>query len=301
MPASTRNATLIGASAVFMWGMLALLTTLTGKVPPFLLAALAFGTATVFVTLKWLLRGEDIRAHLHQPPRVWLLGVSGLFGYHFFYFMALRNAPPLEAGLIAYMWPLLIVLFSALLPGERLRWYHFAGAVVGLGGAVILITGGKGIDGFKAEFTLGYIMAGCCAFTWSIYSVLNRRFTHVPTDAVGGFCGATALLSAICHILFETTLWPADNGEWFAIIALGMLPVGLSFFTWDYGTKHGDIRVLGAFAYAAPLISTVMLIVFGKGDATWSVAAGCILIIGGAVLAAREMLFAKHSRPHTEI
>ena len=118
MPASTRNATLIGASAVFMWGMLALLTTLTGKVPPFLLAALAFGTATVFVTLKWLLRGEDIRAHLHQPPRVWLLGVSGLFGYHFFYFVALRNAPAVEASLIAYLWPLLIVVLSALLPGE---------------------------------------------------------------------------------------------------------------------------------------------------------------------------------------
>jgi drug/metabolite transporter (DMT)-like permease len=292
---SVRTATFVGATAVLMWGLLALLTTLSGQVPPFLLAALAFGTATLFVTVKWLVRREDIRAHLHQPLGAWALGVCGLFGYHFFYFMALRNAPPVEAGLIAYMWPLLIVLFSALLPGERLRWHHLAGALAGLAGAVLLITRGEGLDGFKPEFTLGFVMAACCAFTWSGYSVLNRRFNQVPTDAVGGFCAATAVLAAIAHLLFETTVWPADMGEWAAVAGLGLLPVGLAFFTWDYGTKHGDIRVLGALSYAAPLISTVLLIAFGKGQATWAVAAGCVLIIGGAVLAAREMLFGRQA------
>ncbi len=293
--AKTRTATLVGASAVLMWGLLALLTTLSGQVPPFLLAALSFGIATLFVSVKWLVRGDNILAHLRQPLGAWVLSVSGLFGYHFFYFMALRNAPPVEAGLIAYMWPLLIVLFSALLPGEKLRWHHLAGALAGLGGAVLLITRGEGLDGFKPEFALGFMMAGCCAFFWSGYSVLNRRFSHVPTDAVGGFCAATAVLAAFAHIMFETTVWPADAGEWLAVAGLGLLPVGLAFFTWDYGTKHGDIRVLGAFSYAAPLISTVLLIAFGKGDATWAVAAGCVLIIGGAVLAAREMLFGRRT------
>jgi len=296
--ASRRTATLIGGTAVLMWGLLALFTTLTGRVPPFLLAALAFGTASVMITAKWLIRGENIAAHLRQPPGAWITGVTGLFGYHFFYFMALRNAPPVEAGLIAYMWPLLIVLFSALLPGERLRWFHLAGALAGLAGATVLITGGQigtdgGLSGFQAEDTLGYVMAVCCALTWSTYSVVNRRFATVPTDTVGGFCAATAVLAALAHMAFETTVWPADAGEWLAVAGLGLLPVGLAFFTWDYGTKHGDIRVLGAFAYAAPLISTALLILFGKGDATWAVGAGCILIVGGAVLAAKEMLFSR--------
>ena len=288
-----RAATLVGGTAVLMWGLLALFTTLTGKVPPFLLAALSFSIATALVVGKWIAFRESIVAHLRQPLAAWALGTTGLFGYHFFYFMALRNAPPVEAGLIAYMWPLLIVVFSAMLPGERLHWHHLAGAFAGLLGAGLLITGGQGIGGFKSEFTLGYVMAVGCALTWSSYSVLNRRFTHVPTDAVGGFCAATAILAAICHLAFETTVWPADTGEWLAVFGLGLLPVGLSFFTWDYGTKHGDIRVLGAAAYAAPLISTLLLIAFGKGEATWVVAAGCVLIVGGAVLAAREMLFGR--------
>jgi len=291
--ASKRTATLIGGTAVLMWGLLALLTTLTGRVPPFLLAALAFGTATVLITGKWLVRRETIAAHLRQPLSAWVTGVTGLFGYHFFYFMALRNAPPVEAGLIAYMWPLLIVLFSALLPGERLRWFHLAGTVAGLAGAALLITGGKGLEGFETKFALGYVMAVLCALTWSTYSVVNRRFAGVPTDTVGGFCAATCVLAALAHMTFETTVWPADAGEWLAVLGLGLLPVGLAFFAWDHGTKHGDIRVLGAFAYAAPLISTCLLIAFGKGEATWAVATGCLLIVGGAVLAAKEMLFSR--------
>ena len=290
---SQRTATLTGGTAVLMWGLLALFTTQTGAVPPFLLAALSFGIATGLIAVKWLVYRENVIGHLRQPPGAWMVGVIGLFGYHFFYFMALRHAPPVEAGLIAYMWPLLIVLFSAFLPGERLRWFHLAGAIVGLAGAAILITGGAGLPGFQTEFILGYAMAVCCALTWSTYSIVNRRFGSVPTDTVGGFCAATAILAALCHLGFETTVWPDGTLQWFAVLGLGLFPVGMAFFTWDYGTKHGDIKVLGAFAYAAPLISTALLILFGQGKATWTVGIGCLLIVGGAVLAAKEMLFSK--------
>lgn len=288
--AKKRRATFVGATAVLMWGLLALFTTLTGKVPPFQLVAMSFSVATALVAVKWLARGENPAEYLRQPPSAWMLGVTGLFGYHFFYFMALRNAPPVEAGLIAYMWPLLIVLFSALLPGERLRWFHLAGAVAGLAGTVVLVTDGSGISGLKSEHALGYAMAGCCALTWSAYSLANRRFGAVPTDTVGGFCFITAVLAALSHLAFEQTAWPADTGEWLAVMGLGLLPVGAAFFTWDYGTKHGDIQVLGALSYAAPLISTVLLIVFGKGQATLAVTLGCLLIVGGAMLASKEML-----------
>ncbi len=284
------KATLIGSTAVLMWGLLALFTTLTGKIPAFQLAAMSFGIATVFVVLKWIVRRENVMAHLRQPVGAWIICTCGLFGYHFFYFMALKNAPPVEAGLIAYMWPLLIVVGSALLPGERLHWWHVAGAVAGLVGAAILITGGRGLSGFKSEFAIGYAFAVLCSLTWSSYSILNRRFPHVPTDTVGGFCAATAVLALFCHLLFEQTVWPADALEWLGVIGLGLGPVGAAFFTWDYGTKHGDIQVLGAMAYAAPLISTIVLIAFGKGEATWFVAVGCLLIVGGAVLASKELL-----------
>ena len=284
------RATLVGGSAVLMWGLLALFTASSGPVPPFLLMALTFSVASILVLLKWIIRRENILDHLLQPLGAWALGVSGLFGYHFFYFLALQNAPPVEAGLIAYMWPLLIVLFSVLLPGERLRWWHVLGAMAGLGGTVLLVTDGNGLGGFKAQFAFGYMMAAICALTWSAYSVLNRRFAHVPTDTVGGFCALTAVLAGGAHLIFEQTLWPETASQWLAIAGLGLLPVGAAFFAWDYGTKHGNLQLLGTFAYAAPLISTLVLIAAGFGAFSWTITFACLLIIGGAVLASKDML-----------
>ena len=212
--------------------------------------------------------------------------------------MALRNAPPVEAGLIAYLWPLLIVVASALLPGERLRWWHVLGALLGLAGTAALILGDKdggNFAGFKSQYWLGYLMAIACALTWTAYSVLSRRLAHLPTDTVGVFCGATAILAVIAHLAFEQTIWPS-GGQWLAVLGLGLGPVGAAFFTWDYGVKNGNIQALGAMSYAAPLLSTLLLIAAGKGEATPTVAIACLLIVGGAVLASKDMLRRRNNR-----
>lgn len=282
-------ATLIGATAVLMWGSLALFTSASGHVPPFQLVAMSFTVAALLGVVKWVARGDRPVRYLRYPPAVWLLGVGGLFGYHFFYFMALRNAPAVDASLIAYLWPLLIVLFSALLPGGGLRWWHLAGAALGFLGCILIVTGGGAVV-FRAEYALGYASAFACCLTWSSYSVLSRRFKSVPTDTVAWFCGATAILGLVCHLLFETTVWPDGAGEWLAVLMLGLGPVGAAFFVWDYGVKHGDIRALGVFSYAAPLISTLLLVAFGRAEATWVIAIACAAIVGGALLASRDLL-----------
>lgn len=287
-----RGATLIGAVAVLLWATLALLTTATEPVPPFQLVALTFAVAFLLALGKWTLAraggGPPVLAHLRQPALVWLIGVGGLFGYHAFYFTALANAPAVDASLIAYLWPLFTVLFSALLPGERLRWWHVVGSVTGLAGAALVIVqrGGLVVD---PAYLLGYLAAFGGALTWPAYSLLSRRHGGASSDAVGGFCGATAALGLLCHLLLEDTQWP-DPGGWLAVFALGLGPVGAAFFVWDHGVKHGDIRALGAFAYAGPLLSTLLLILFGRAEPGWTIAAACLLIVGGAVLAARDVL-----------
>ncbi|MBI4184850.1 MAG: EamA family transporter [Proteobacteria bacterium] len=278
-----------------MWSALALLTTLARPVPPFQLVAMAFAVAFLLALGKWLARGEPVVARFRLPPPLWGLGVGGLFGFHFLYFVALRSAPPVEANLVNYLWPLLIVLLSAALPGERLRWWHVAGAALGLAGAALVVSDG-GRVAFKAEFAPGYAAALASAFVWAGYSVLSRRFAHVPTDAVGAFCLATALVALLCHLGLEATAWPERPVGWVAILALGLGPVGAAFFAWDHGVKHGDIRALGAAAYAAPLLSTLLLVVVVGEPLSWAVGAAAVLVVVGAALAGREML-SRRSRP----
>jgi drug/metabolite transporter (DMT)-like permease len=195
-----------------------------------------------------------------------------------------------EASLIAYLWPLLIVVLSAALPGERLLARHVAGALLGLAGAALIVLRDGGA--FRSEFLGGYAAALACAFIWSIYSLASRRLRAVPSEAVGAFCGATAGLALVACLAFESAVWPADAGEWLAVAALGLGPVGVAFFVWDYGVKHGDIQALGAFSYAAPLLSTGALILAGRAEPTWRVGLACLLIAGGAALAASD-LFAR--------
>lgn len=290
MTAEARRATSIGSSAILMWSTLTLLVTFVPGVPPFQLVAVTFFIGSVLALVKWHLAGQCSVARLIHPWRVWALGIGGLFGYHAFYFAALRLAPPLEASLINYLWPLLIVVFSAFLPGERLRWFHGAGGLMGLAGTAVLVAG-QGTLSFSSTHVAGYLCALGAAVTWAGYSVLSRRVAEVPSDSVGGFMAATALLAFIAHEMFETTAWPEGAVAWAAVIALGLGPLGVAFFVWDWGVKRGDIRVLGAASYGAPLISTLLLVAFGRGAATGQVVLALALIVGGAVLAAREMLF----------
>lgn len=279
--------TLIGFTAILMWSLLALMTAASGKMPPFQLSAVAFAIGSLPGLLLFAVKPQRLK-FLRQQPKVWIVGIAGLFGYHFLYFTALRNAPAVEAGLIAYLWPLFIVVGSALLPGERLRWYHVAGALAGLAGTVAIVSR-NGIS-FDDQYALGYGAAFLCAFTWSGYSLLTRRFDRVSTDVVTGFCMATSLLSLVCHLFLETTVWPENAGEWIAVVGLGLLPVGAAFYAWDYGVKNGDIQIIGAASYAAPLLSTLILVLSGFAEPDWRILLACLLIAGGALLAARDML-----------
>jgi drug/metabolite transporter (DMT)-like permease len=277
------RATLLGFGAVALWALLALFTAATGPVPPFQLLAMTFAIGGGLGILTWIQRPGAASA-LRQPPRIWLLGVAGLFGYHALYFAALKLAPPAESGLINYLWPLLIVLFSALLPGERLRLAHVIGALLGLAGVVVLVIG-RGTLEARPEYLPGYLCAFACAFVWAGYSVLSRRAGGVPTDAVAGFCLVTALLGLICHLAFETTVWPQTGMQWLAVLGSGLGPVGAAFYLWDVGMKRGDIRMLGVGSYAIPIASTLILVAAGYAEPTVSLAVACALIAAGALVA----------------
>ncbi|MDX2101629.1 MAG: EamA family transporter [Alphaproteobacteria bacterium] len=282
---SAAVATGIGAGALLLWGTLALFTTWTAGLPPFQVTAISFTIAGLAAAGTWVVRGLDPRPVLRQPLVVWALGLYGLFGYHACYFAALKLAPPLEANLVNYLWPLLIVLFSATLPGERLRWFHVAGAAIGFAGVVLLVGGGE----FRQEHWAGYGLAVGCGVIWSSYSVLSRRFGSVPTDAVGGFCLGAALLAALCHLLFEAWVTPTLGG-WVALVLLGLGPAGLAFFAWDIGMKHGHLRLLAAASYGTPLLSTLLLAAFGGGSLTLVVALAAALVVAGSVLASLDVI-----------
>lgn len=280
---NARSATAIGVIAVFLWSCLALLTTLTDGIPPFQLLALSFTVAFAASLIILGRQGKSGFRSWRQPWAVWVSGFVGIFIYHALYFFALKAAPAAEASLIAYLWPLLIVLLSSFSAGEKLHKRQLLGALLGLAGTAFIMQQ-RASETVAAMPIAGYLAAFGCALVWSSYSVFNRRFSEVPSSIIGGICGLVAAAGLICHLAFETFVLP-DFSQWAAIVGLGLGPVGLAFFAWDHATKHGSLAMLGALSYLAPLISTLLLIAIGRSAASPLLIVPALLIIAGAVIA----------------
>jgi drug/metabolite transporter (DMT)-like permease len=286
---STTRATLAGCGALLLWAFLAPLSRLAQPMPALLLTGLAFGLGGLLALGLVALRkrgGVGVGRALRQPALAWVHGVGGLFGFHAFYFAALALAPPVEANLLNYTWPLLIVLLSAPVLGLRLGPRRLAGVALGAAGAALLIAG-AGAE-FQASAALGFACAIASAVIWAVYSVLSgtRRFAAVPTEAVAGFCLASAALSLAAHAAFEPAAGTITAMQWGAVALLGLGPMGAAFFLWDAGMKRGDPRLLGTLGYATPVASTLLLAAFGLGALSWQALVAAALVVGGGLLAA---------------
>jgi drug/metabolite transporter (DMT)-like permease len=295
--AEARKATFVGLIAIPLWSLLAALTVLAGAIPPLELVAITF-TLGSLVGLAFLAASGKARAEMRSLSAApVMLGIAGLFGYHFSYFLALQNAPPIEASLLNYLWPVLIVLFSSALPERAasggLSASHIIGALIAFGGAALAILGGGTINLSGNAF--GYGMALLAALIWSSYSVLTRLFRSVPSSAVTLYCLGTAALAWAAHLSLERFVLPSSPVQIAAIALLGIGPLGAAFYAWDYGCKHGDLRILGVTAYFAPVLSTLLLAVTGLGAPKPLLWFAALLITGGALLASKTLLLSQRS------
>jgi len=266
---------------ILVWSTLAFMSAGTAALPPLF----AVGVALCIGGLVGLVRIRDWKV----PPTTLAIGVVGIFGYHALLFAAFRLAPAVEVNILNYLWPLLIVALTPVyLKGLSLTPRNILGALLGLAGAVLVVSGGK----LNLEWSglPGYALAILAAFTWASYSLLTKRVPTFPTGAVGLFCMVSGVLSLGLWSIGELSLTGTiavpsiKASEAVYLLLLGIGPMGGAFYTWDAALKRGDPRTIGALAYLTPLLSTLNLVMLGGKSlsATSGLAMG--LIVTGAVV-----------------
>ena len=283
---ASRNATLAGLLAILLWSSLALLTVATDGLPPFQVLTIAFAVAGALGLVRAGLRGKTGWSELRQPVSALALSTGALFGYHALYFIALKRAPAVEANLLNYLWPLLIVVFAGFLPGVRIRPLQWIGTGLGVAAAILLVSGGQRLA-VSASHLPGYLAAITAAVVWAAYSVLNRRHAQVPSAAITVACVGVAVLGALAHLAIETPVAPTPL-QWSALLLMGIGPTGAAFWLWDTGTKRGDIALLGSLSYLAPLLSTALLVLSGRVQPHPVQAMALALLLAGAWLSTRS-------------
>lgn len=270
-----KKSLILGFITILLWGSLATFSNLLIHLPPFYTLGVSFILGSLL----------SLRNPREMFPSLKLLsfGTAGYFGYHFFLFYAFRFAPAVEANLINYLWPVLMVMFTPLFEKKaNLHWYHYAGAALSLIGSVFLVSGAP-VESSSGEEWKGYLLAFLAAVTWPLYSLGRKKFPETSVWSIGGFCLASGVLCLLTHALIEPSV-SLTTPDLLKLIFLGLGPFGLAFYFWDAALRGGDSRILGALAYLTPVISTLGLVAFAGKNFTWSSVLAMFLITGGASL-----------------
>ena len=276
------TANLYALGAIALWASLAALGVSLAHVPPFLLTGLALMVGGL---IALPLSGFDLR-QWRVPLSTLAMAVYGLFGFHFLLFIALRHAPPVQANLVNYLWPLGIVVMAPwFLPHVRLTQRHVLAALLGFAGAALAILG-RG-NGAEAVWAWGYVPALGSAFIWASYSLLTQRVAAFPTAAIGGFAWVSGVLALLCHVWLEPSV-DLSTQDWALIALMGLGPLGGAFFLWDAALKRGDARHIGVLSFLTPLLSTLTLLLVQGDMPSWSVGVAAAMIISAAVIATRR-------------
>ena len=270
---------LYALAAIALWATLATLSVSLSHIPPFLLTGIALLIGSAPAWPQW--------QRWKLPPLTLALGIYGLFGFHFLLFIALRHAPPAEANLVNYLWPLLMVLLAPVfLPGVRLRALHVLAALLGFAGAVVAILGARSGTAGGMLWAWGYLPALGSAFIWASYSLLTKRVAPFPTAAIGLFGLVSGVLSLLCHWALEPAA-ALSGRDWLLLTVMGLGPLGAAFYCWDKALKLGDARQIGILSYLTPLGSTALLMLVSGRDWTTCITLAAVMIIGAAALASK--------------
>lgn len=272
-----------GAAAVLIWSSAAPVIASAVGVDPFLYVALGDGVAAAVFLLMWIVQRKNPLPALKAVP-LWLygLGLIGISVHNLTWVAAVQQAPPLEATLIIYTWPLLLIVFSTISLRQKFHWYHLVAGMLGLAGVAALLVGrGLGLEGF--QLMPGHLWAIVSALSWSVFSAVAARYPDQGSDFLGVVFFLSAAINGCIWLLYLGA--PAAPVQSLWIVGAASIFFALGYAMWDFGMKHGNAQLIGVASFLTPVLSAIYLVLLGQAALTIYLALALVLVVAGIGIA----------------
>jgi len=279
-------------TAAFWGGTFIAGKVLAQNVGPFSASFLRFLTASFFLILiTWKFEGGFLGIRKKQIFPVILLGLTGVFAYNVFFFKGLRLIDAGRASIIIANNPIFITLLSTLIFRERLTLLKFAGVLISVTGAVIVISKGDLNGIINGGLGLGEFFIFCCVASWVCYSLIGKTVM----SALSPLASVTysAIIGTACLFipaLFEGMLSDMRHymvSEWISIFYLGFFGTVLGFVWYYEGIKKIGPTRASLFINFVPIFAIILAFLILKEPITLSLFIGTIFVCSGVYLTNR--------------
>ena len=263
---------------------------LRGDIGPLTLAAARFLIASLLFAVLLQRRPSEER-RLGQDR--WLLLGMALSGVAVFaptLYQGLRFTTAVNATLVNGFGPLITGLLAALLIREPMSGRQAVGAIVGLAGVVVLISGGSFAFWQAMRGNVGDLIVLGAVALWGLYSVLGRQVMRhrsaLSATAFSAFLGLPFLLLAAA---WEVQTFPVVTRPQviLAVLYIGIAPTVVGFLSWNAGVRRLGSSGAMVFYNTLPLYGALLAYLFLGESIGPAHLVGGALIIGGGLWAAR--------------
>lgn len=216
-----------------------------------------------------------------QYSTMFFLGFIGNYLYYVFLYGALSKTTASEGFILAYTWPIMVLVLSFIILKDKVTLQKLAGVLISFFGIIVITTNGN-ITTFNLTNLQGDVLALSGAFVFALFSVLGKKFNFDKTISVFIYFLSALLFIIPTVLIFTSITFPSFN-VWLWIIYNGVFVNGISYIFWFKALEGGETHIVSNLLYLTPFISLIYISIFLDEKILISSVIGIIVIVVGVL------------------
>ncbi|UUV17517.1 DMT family transporter [Fusobacteria bacterium ZRK30] len=253
--------------------------------PVYSLTFFRFLIAAVVLFLIMWKKGEDLTLEKTDIPRILLLSLLGMVGYHVFFFTALKYTSSVNTSLIAATNPIMTTIMASLILKERFPKKAVGGILISFLGVAMIVTNGS-IDVIKnMNFNVGDIYMLLAVLSFSLYFIVLKGIVgRVAPIKLTSYVFLFCVILLIPMVIYENpmsflpkTTWTG----WSSLIYMSIFASVIAYLIQQVSVKRIGPSKTSLYVNLVPLFSMIMAyFILGEVITLPKVLAGFMIISG---------------------